>query len=468
MVTGFRATGRVATVRALIAARKSNAVDSETGEGIGLDTQDEYARQFCERLTWEVVGAARDTISGRLAPIDRPDLGSWLGDPAKLALFDVVVAYRADRLSRGEDTDWSRIETWAADHGKTLVLVDSSTGIRYPARDDSDRWQWMSAKTQAGKEWNDIRERIIRSQCRIMRDGFWVGQAPWGYQIVGSKYRKSLVADAKLADYIKAVYDRAIEGQSLRDIAAWLTGEGVPTERGMKVWHEGVVRNILGNETYTGVNVRKCAECGSSHNLAVPVLVDMATQRRALNALKSRYTKSVNGGRPSAEPAMLVPACMGCGVQMYRDKPGGSYWCKPRTVNGERKGCNLRVRCDMADKRADAIISADREPEIVTTITYPAAALESEIEKIRRQERAAFELDDYEKMTELRGQRQALEAELATTDRERAVSMPTGRTIGECWTELNPSERRAWIKKLGFKVELSATGIRVRYPWREV
>jgi DNA invertase Pin-like site-specific DNA recombinase len=109
-------------MRALIAARKSNKVDSATGEGIGLDTQDEKARAFCDRLGLTVVSVARDTISGRLAPIDRPDLGSWLTDPARLALFDCVVAYRADRLSRGEDTDWSRIETWAADHGKTLVL----------------------------------------------------------------------------------------------------------------------------------------------------------------------------------------------------------------------------------------------------------------------------------------------------------------------------------------------------------
>lgn len=70
-----------------------------------------------------------------------------------------MIAYKADRLSRGEDTDWSRIETWAADHGKTLIIVDSATGIRYPARDDSGRWQWMAQKTQAGKEWNDIRER---------------------------------------------------------------------------------------------------------------------------------------------------------------------------------------------------------------------------------------------------------------------------------------------------------------------
>jgi hypothetical protein len=81
-------------VRAIIAARKSNKVDSATGEGIGLDTRDEKAREFCDRLGITVVGVARDTISGRMAPIDRPDLGAWLADPAGRPVR------RRDRLPR--------------------------------------------------------------------------------------------------------------------------------------------------------------------------------------------------------------------------------------------------------------------------------------------------------------------------------------------------------------------------------
>jgi DNA invertase Pin-like site-specific DNA recombinase len=90
--------------------------------------QDEKSRAFADRLGMTVVGVARDTISGRLAPIDRPELGAWLCDPAKRARCNVVIAYRADRLSRGDDTGWSRIETWAADAGKVQILVGGSTG----------------------------------------------------------------------------------------------------------------------------------------------------------------------------------------------------------------------------------------------------------------------------------------------------------------------------------------------------
>jgi hypothetical protein len=382
-----------------------------------------------------------------------------------------VIAYRADRLSRGEDTDWSRIETWAADHSKTLILVDGSTGIRYPARDDSDRWQWMSAKTQAGKEWHDIRERIVRSQCRIMRDGYWTGRAPWGYRITGDRYRKSLAVDPTLADYVPAVYARAIQGESLQKIADWLTVGGVPTDSGNAVWNPSVVRQILSNATYSGTHTRTCVECGGSHDITVPALVDMATQRRAANALRSRLRGSNNGGRPSTSPAMLVPVCDACGVPMHRHvcnvkgRRYQYYYCKRHTTGGERRGCGLMVRCDVADARADARMRTLSVTEKTVTITYPAAALESEIEKVRRAERSAFEADDIEKVMELRGQRAALTAELATTERERVetvevIDPETGepQTVGNVWAALDPAARRTWLKSRGFEIILGADG----------
>ena len=184
--------------RALIAGRKSNKVKTSSGEGISLDTQDEYARQFCEREGWEVVGSTRDVISGRKPPMDRKELGSWLRDPEKLASFDVIVAYTVDRFSRGNDEDFSRIEAWAADNGKRLVMVSSAEGgIQYPSRNDADFWQWTAMKRQAGQEWENIRERNTRARRRIIDTSGMVGRAPWGYVIDGDGYAKTLVPTAQ-------------------------------------------------------------------------------------------------------------------------------------------------------------------------------------------------------------------------------------------------------------------------------
>jgi Recombinase len=299
-----------------------------------------------------------------------------------------------------------------------------------------------------------------------MRAGYWVGKAPFGYRIEGDKYRKALVATPE-AKRVKEIFDRAIEGQSLRAIAAWLGSQGVRTVAGNAEWNDNVVRGILQNETYTGTNVRTCPECGGSHDLTVPALIDMATQRRAQDALKSRQRGDNGGGRPSASPAMLAPVCDSCGITMHRVRNNGragkssaetvyeAYYCKRRTTDGIRKGCGLWVPCSVVDDWADAVLSADDEPETTVSITYPAAALESEIERVRRDERAAFEADDLDKMIELRAQRQALEAELQDTETERVEVVETGRTVGKVWTELDPSDRRAWLKRHGISVNLA-------------
>jgi hypothetical protein len=308
-----------------------------------------------------------------------------------------------------------------------------------------------------------------------MRAGYWVGRAPIGYRVTGDRYRKSLVVDPALAPYVPEVYRLAIEGRSLRAIADYLTAAGVPTEtltrhgRGGQ-WNEGVVRNILANDTYSGTHTRQCAECGGSHDLTVPVLVDEATQARARKALSSRQrgTKGGAGGRPSAAPAMLVPLCDACGIAMYRivtlvkGHRYEHYYCKTRTSGGRRVGCGLVVRCDRADAFADAVLSANDESEI-------------EIERVRRSERAAFEADDDEKMAELRQQRRALEAELATTEAERVRTVPardpeTGEilTIGAVWSKLDPAARRGWLKRRGIEVRLSKTQVRLGYPWKTV
>jgi DNA invertase Pin-like site-specific DNA recombinase len=455
-------------MRALIAARKSNKVDTATGEGIGLDTQDDKSTAFCERLGWPIAGVARDVISGRVAPIEREDLGKWLNDPAKRAQFDCVVAYQADRLSRGDDTDWSRIETWAADNGKTLVIVDSGTGIHYPSRDDSDRWQWMSQKTQAGKEWHAIRERIIRSQCAILTAGGWCGRAPFGYTITGEIYRKHLQVIEALRPIVVTIFDMAIEGVSLRKIGEWLTSKGIKTERGNVGWPEGTVKQILENEVYSGATKRGCAECGQSHHQEVPAIVDMATQKRALAALKSRSTGGNGGGRPSTNPAMLVPMCQACGLKMYRNPTGRQspdyYQCRSRMLKGIRVGCNASIRCDIVDAAVDTILSAETEDEMTVTITYPAAALESEIEAVRREERAAFESDDFAKLQDKRALRLKLEDALKLAERERVESVSTGRTYGKAWSALDPSERRAWLKLRGLTVQLSKDTVIITSP----
>ena len=120
-------------MRALIAARLSK-LQRGGQQGIGIDTQDEKSRAFCEREGMTVVDVVADTKSGTVAPWDRKNLKPWVTEPEKMAMYDAVVAYKTDRWSRGTQEDFTRIEFWATQHGKRLIIVD---GPQYPARADS-------------------------------------------------------------------------------------------------------------------------------------------------------------------------------------------------------------------------------------------------------------------------------------------------------------------------------------------
>jgi hypothetical protein len=107
-------------VRALIAARLSK-LQRGGQQGIGIDTQDEKSRAFCEREGMTVIHVVADTKSGTVAPWDRKNLKPWVTESEKMAMYDAVVAYKTDRWSRGTQEDFTRIEFWATQNGKRLI-----------------------------------------------------------------------------------------------------------------------------------------------------------------------------------------------------------------------------------------------------------------------------------------------------------------------------------------------------------
>src|SRR5260370_39348186 len=155
-------------VRALIAARLSK-LQRGGQQGIGIDTQDEKSRAFCEREGMIVVGVVADTKLGTVAPWDRKNLKPWVTEPEKMAMYDAVVAYKTDRWSRGTQEDFTRIEFWATQHGKRLIIVD---GPQYPARADrfdSDYWQWQAGEMAPRPGWGVGRGRGLRAPGALRR-----------------------------------------------------------------------------------------------------------------------------------------------------------------------------------------------------------------------------------------------------------------------------------------------------------
>jgi len=135
-----------APLRLLLAARSSRkprkdaSGESAPDEGLGIQTQDERAREWAEREGHVIVDIAADVRSGEVPPWDRPNLRPWVAcgcgwcrdqddkrnvperrrvyDHGKITRYDGILAFKMDRLSRGGDQDFALIEGWASHHGK--------------------------------------------------------------------------------------------------------------------------------------------------------------------------------------------------------------------------------------------------------------------------------------------------------------------------------------------------------------
>lgn len=482
-----------APLRLLLAARLSRKPrkdansTSRPDEGIGIQTQDELGRVWAQREGYVVVGVAADTRSGTVPPWDRKHLRSWVScgcawcreadeqrgipkrkrvyDPPKLALYDGVLAFKMDRLSRGDDEDFALIEAWATVHGKKLIIAD---GPQYPARNDSDYWQWAAQRREAHKELQNITERCGRSQRQIGANGAVVGKPPFGLTIVGEKYNKALVPTQQGRELIPQAFDKVIAGESLAKVAAWLTRETGRT------FNRKAVRDLIYCTTYVGerrnaagVTVLRCE----------PILVgpdgkpDWARFRAAQRLLSEHPRQG-----PRVSDALLsgLLRCDACAAPMYRHvvstRADGRY-----TYYQCDKKCGGRVRLDFAEVAVDAIITQTQDRPVTETRLIPGNDHEAEKQAVREA------LDQLPRLGLDRRAEQAERERLwAEQDRLEALKpvpatyeqVETGEgTYSEVWARLDPAGRQAFLSRQRFRVFGWKDGVRMErgegaWTWR--
>jgi DNA invertase Pin-like site-specific DNA recombinase len=303
------------------------------------------------------------------------------------------------------------------------------------------------------------RQRISIQALKV--NGSVFNNVPWGFDIVGPKYSKTIVPTDLCRVIVPQIFERCIAGDSLRTIAALLDAEGIPTPRGNAHWNESTVRWIIKSRTYAGRLQTRQGETVARCEAVIPATVF----DRANAALKARPKR----GPVTDNPPMLGKLkCARCGSPMYRIKAGSTtkrYYYRCFGSGPQRRGCGNMIPLERLDTMVAMRMLHWHSDPYQTREWVEGENWDEAIAEVKQDIR---EVTEAERWTEL----PALTAKLNELRSHESrpghyVSHDTDQSIGEHFYDLDNDGRREYLKSLDVRAERTAEGIRLVIDGRE-
>ncbi len=191
--------------------------------------------------------------------MNRPGLQQLLSD-AENGLVDVIVVYKIDRLSRSicDFAELSKkFDEWGISFTSVTQEINTSTS--------SGRMMLNILMTFATFERELIKERVAMKMAASRLKGKWVGgSVPFGYRVENKK----LIVEPDEAVVVRRIFQRFVEIQSPKLIAAELNNDGIRTRQG-KEWDTAYLYRILNNHTYVGQVKYKDTICNGEQDAII-------------------------------------------------------------------------------------------------------------------------------------------------------------------------------------------------------
>lgn len=198
------------------------STDEQAASGLGLAAQRKAIRDEADRRGWNVLAIVGESAGASSATLDRNGLTSAL-DRLDHGEADVLLVSKLDRLSRSV-AQGAQVMDRAKRKGWSLVALDFGLDTTTPAGEMVANVVLSTAQYE--RRMTGLRTRDALAEKRAQ--GVRLGRPP--------------ALDEVLVERIGAM--RA-EGKSMRNIAATLNAEAVPTGHGGKAWHASTVKNVL-------------------------------------------------------------------------------------------------------------------------------------------------------------------------------------------------------------------------------
>ena len=271
--------------RAVIYVRTSS---EHQGEKASPDEQEADCRKLADANGIEVVGVYRDTeryrSKGKLVDpsglrTDRPRWVDMMQDGA-LGKYDVILAWREDRLYRGMRAMLVFLE-FIQEHKLSVLL----------ARENFDAKMAPIKAWVAGLELDGMRERMTMGvKARLRAGKANTGQDRYGYRRVGEVIE--IVPEE--ADWVRKIFAWYIEGVMIGEIRRRLIAADAP-QKGCSIprrvqWNRSTIQAILKSAKAYATGIKVQTRDGEAFEIPTPPIIDMDTYEKFLSMRRARKT----------------------------------------------------------------------------------------------------------------------------------------------------------------------------------
>jgi DNA invertase Pin-like site-specific DNA recombinase len=445
---------------------------SKTRKGLTADTSPELQRQHMD--AWakskghRIIGESLDLdVSGRkVAAWDRPDLGAWLRDRSDE--FDGIIVDSLDRAGRDVEAFLNFQSRYLAPLGKSLHVVNPDIDLATPEGQMVAINLMAVAQFQADQLAAKMRDVNANVRGKGQTAG---GPVPYGYVVVklatpGYGY----AIDPLDAWIVRKMADKYLAGNSMRSVAHWLNGCGIPSPRGAR-WGTETVEHILSSPTTAGIATKDYEPLLNASGGMVTLrdasgqpikgIVSVAEWQAIRQLIKDNGR---NGPRSNGSELLHVAKCGHCGQWLYSAPQTSRYGKTYRYLK-----CATKIKVEIPGECSNPVINAEHvERAIDRAIMSELGDVHMRVKHVTPANDKARELEFVE--TQLAGLAEALISgrmtpELAgraesglMTKRDRLIAeahpevvewRDGDATFGEHWQALDWKGRQAFLVHYG-------------------
>jgi site-specific DNA recombinase len=401
------------------------STDEQVIRGTSLDNQEEAGKAYFAREKMTLFKIYRDEgFSG--ATLKRPGLQELLSD-ARKGLFNVVVVYKTDRLSRSIAQTVKII----LEDLQGLGIAFKSITEPYDTSTPAGRMFFVQLASFADFEREVIKERSKIGRRRRAAEGKCMNaRLPYGY---GRDHEKNWIVNPEESKIYRQMVSWALEGLSSYTITDRLKEQGVFSRDGL-YWNRTVVLRILKNPIYIGEGSY------AGNKFKVPALISQTEYDSIRTGFRDNcHTFSHEPKHFFLLRGLLV--CGNCGRRMVGTANDGrrakNYLC-------QSKHKDIGPWCGLPHARQNVIDSGVWT--LVSRLVKDSTFLKEALESSRLQGDSEAIVQEAELLTldkAIQCKRDEMDRLLAVYTRSKIYSVADlDREAGKIRTELDSMERR--------------------------